>query len=193
MHPLPILFFYFLCSMCPCPFTAQFFFCAFQLLHSDPSSCMNHLQRQHPQQLQQQQQPNLFFVPCTYSFYAPCACNIRHSSACSYHANFLHISSALPDHHRNSSTSLVVPTMRPTSLGVLLRFLNLSGQLRLFIFSGTVELILYFLVTDFNAHPPINPSKNRLPSLDEAWRLFISSGDHTEVSSNSLAETINGF
>jgi hypothetical protein len=32
------------------------------------------------------------------------------------------------------------------------------------------------------------PSKNSLPSLDEAWRLFISSGDHTEVSSNSLAD-----
>jgi hypothetical protein len=37
------------------------------------------------------------------------------------------------------------------------------------------------------------PSKNSLPSLDEAWRLFISSGDHTEVSSNSLADVINGF
>jgi hypothetical protein len=32
-----------------------------------------------------------------------------------------------PD-HRNSSASLVVPTMRSTSLGVLLRFLNLSGS-----------------------------------------------------------------
>ena len=37
-------------------------------------------------------------------------------------------SSALSDHHRDSSDSLVVPTMCPTSLGVLLRFLNLSGS-----------------------------------------------------------------
>jgi hypothetical protein len=41
---------------------------------------------------------------------------------------FLHNSSALSDHHRDSSASLVVPTMRPSSLGVLLRFLNLSGS-----------------------------------------------------------------
>ena len=41
--------------------------------------------------------------------------------------NLLHILSAFPDHH-NSSSSLVVPAMRSTSLGVLLRFLNLSGS-----------------------------------------------------------------
>ena len=29
--------------------------------------------------------------------------------------------------------------------------------------------------------------------LDKAWRLFISSSDHTVVSSNSLADVINGF
>jgi hypothetical protein len=41
--------------------------------------------------------------------------------------NLLHISSAFLDHH-NSSASLVVPATRSTSLGVLLRFLNLSGS-----------------------------------------------------------------
>jgi hypothetical protein len=69
--------------------------------HFNPST-------QQPQQLQQQQQPHLFSVPCIYSFCASCACNIRHSSACSYRANLLHLSSALRDHHRNSSASLAV-------------------------------------------------------------------------------------
>jgi hypothetical protein len=66
-------------------------------------------------------------------------------------------------------------------------------QLRLFFFSGMVELILYASVTNFNAHPLVSPSKNHFHSLEEAWRPFSSSGDHTEVSLNPLAETINGF
>ena len=92
----------------PCPFIAQFFFCSFQLLHSDPSSCMNHLQQQHPHQLQQQEQPHLFSILCIYRFCAPCACNAHNTSAYSYHVNILHNSSALSDHHHDSSTSLVV-------------------------------------------------------------------------------------
>ena len=62
-----------------------------------------------------------------YSFCASCVCNIFHSSACSHRADILHLSSALPD-HRNSSASMVVPTTRPASLGVMLRFLFLSGS-----------------------------------------------------------------
>jgi hypothetical protein len=71
--------------------------------------------------------PHLFSVPCTYSFCAPCACNVCNTSAYSHRADILHLSSALPDHH-NSSASLVVPTTCPTSLGVMLRFLFLSGS-----------------------------------------------------------------
>jgi hypothetical protein len=41
--------------------------------------------------------------------------------------NILHIWSDFPDHH-NSLASLVVPTTRSASLGVLLRFLSLSGS-----------------------------------------------------------------
>jgi len=41
--------------------------------------------------------------------------------------NLLHISSAFYDHH-NSSTSLVIPATRSTTLGVLLRILSLSGS-----------------------------------------------------------------
>ena len=66
-------------------------------------------------------------------------------------------------------------------------------QLRLFVFSGIVELILSASVTNFNAHPLVSPSKNRLHSLEKYWRPFNSSGNHTEVSLNPLAETINGF
>jgi hypothetical protein len=102
----------------PSPFDPPFFYSAFQLLYSPPSSLLNP---------SSQPQPHLFSVPCTYSFCAPCACNVRNSFACSHHTDLLHISSAMPD-HRNSSTSLVVPTTRPTSLGVQLRFFILSSS-----------------------------------------------------------------
>jgi hypothetical protein len=69
---------------------------------------MNHLQQQHPHQLQQQQQPHLFSILCIYRFCAPCACNERNTSAYSYRADILHNSSALSDHHRESSASLVI-------------------------------------------------------------------------------------
>jgi hypothetical protein len=63
---------------------------------------------------------HLFFVLRTYSLCVPCAC---------YPAMLMHalsMSSALPDHRRNSSASLAVKPMRPSSLGVMLRFLSLS-------------------------------------------------------------------
>jgi hypothetical protein len=40
----------------------------------------------------------------------------------------LPMSSALPDHHCNSSSSLAVKPMRPSSLGVMPRFLRLSNS-----------------------------------------------------------------
>jgi hypothetical protein len=52
--------------------------------------------------------PISFLYLCIYSFCASCACNIFHSYACSYCANLLHFSSALRDHHRNSSAPLAV-------------------------------------------------------------------------------------
>jgi hypothetical protein len=64
--------------------------------------------------------PHLFFVLHTYSLCAPCACYL----AMLLHA--LSMSSALLDHHRNSSASLPVKPMHPSSLGVMLRFLSLS-------------------------------------------------------------------
>jgi hypothetical protein len=72
--------------------------------------------------------PSLLCTVYIYSFCASCACNIHHSSACSYRANLLHISSALRDHHRDSSTSLAVQPLCLSSLGVKPRFLFLSGS-----------------------------------------------------------------
>jgi hypothetical protein len=63
---------------------------------------------------------HLLFVLHTYSLCAPCAC---------YLAMLLHtlsMSSALPDHHGNSSASLAVKPMHRSSLGVMMRFLSLS-------------------------------------------------------------------
>jgi hypothetical protein len=49
---LSVLPLFMLCA--PCPFTAQFLFCALQLLHSPPSSHMNHLHQQQSHNLQLQ-------------------------------------------------------------------------------------------------------------------------------------------
>jgi hypothetical protein len=103
---LSVLLPFMLCA--PYPFTAQILFFSIQLLHSPSSSHMNHLHQLQPQQTPTTTTTLLFFVPCIYSLCASCACNILHSNACSYHANLLHLSSALRDHHRNSSASLAV-------------------------------------------------------------------------------------
>jgi hypothetical protein len=97
----------------PCPFNAPFLFSVFQLLHPPPSTHLNP---------SQQQQLHLFSVMHIYSLCAPCACYL----AMLLHA--LSMSSALPDHHCNSSSSLAVKPMRPSSLGVMLRFLHLSSS-----------------------------------------------------------------
>jgi len=80
-----------------------------------------------------------------------------------------------------------------TSLDVMLRFLSLSGS---WDSSSSLWQSSSPSLFQLQASMPIQlsiPSKNSLPSLEEAWRLFISSNDHTEVSSNSLADVINGF
>jgi hypothetical protein len=141
----------------PCPFTTQFLFCAIQLLHSPPSSHMNHFHHQQPQPTPTATTTPLFSVPCIYSFCAPFACNVRNASACRLHIVILHLSSALSDHHRDSSASLVVRPACPASLYVILRFLSLSGSLRLFVFSVTIELTFSVSVTGLNAHPSVNP------------------------------------
>jgi hypothetical protein len=65
----------------------------------------------------------LLFSAFSSSLYTPCPCNLL---------KLLHLltlmSSTLPDHHCNSSASLVVPPTHPSSLGVMLRCLSLSGS-----------------------------------------------------------------
>jgi hypothetical protein len=101
---LPLFMFY-----APCPFTTQFLFCVIQLLHSPPSLHMNHLHQKQPQQLPPTTTTSsLLCNVYIYSFCAYCACNIFHSYACSYRTNLLHLSSALHDHHRNSSGFLAI-------------------------------------------------------------------------------------
>jgi hypothetical protein len=91
---------------------------------STPALCL----LAHPLNSPPQRQPYLFFVQHSYSLCCLCACNIHNASACSLHAKFLHISSALPHHHRDSSTSSIVFPTRSASLGVLSRFLSFSGS-----------------------------------------------------------------
>jgi hypothetical protein len=131
----------------PCPFNAPFPFCAFLLLRSasffTPQSHSNN-------------NPHFFFVQHSYSLCAPCACNLLlalassppnlSTSGCFLHftlpqlshllcatlslsvLHLLLIVSALPDHHGNSSASLAVSPMHPSSLGVISRFLSFSGS-----------------------------------------------------------------
>jgi hypothetical protein len=110
-HPLRFLCLCLLCSVCHVhsmhhSSSLCFSCCTLLLLHSLITLNNNN--------------PHLFFVLHTYSLCAPCACYL----AMLLHA--LSMSSALPDHHGNSSASLAVKPMRPSSLGVMLRFLSLS-------------------------------------------------------------------
>jgi hypothetical protein len=95
--------------------------CLFKMHHSSSvhSSCCT---LTHSTHLKNVQLPHLFFVIYTYSLCSPCAC---------YLSMLLHafsISNSLPHHHANSSASLAVKCMRPSSLGVISRFLRLSSS-----------------------------------------------------------------
>jgi hypothetical protein len=107
MHLCSLLLLHFmLCA--PCPIYAPFLFCAFHLLHSA-------------------------------SFYTPQSLSTTTSISSLFcvficillSMHLLHplpMSSALPDHHCNSSSSLAIKPMRPSSLGVMSRFLHLSSS-----------------------------------------------------------------
>jgi hypothetical protein len=112
MHLCSLLLLRFmLCA--PCPIYAPFLFCAFQLLHSAS-----------------------FYTPVILSTTTPIS-SLFYIFMLSVHLlhplftmllHALPMSSALPDHHCNSSASLVVKPMRPSSLGVMPRFLSLSSS-----------------------------------------------------------------
>jgi hypothetical protein len=151
---LSVLLPFMLCA--PCPFTAQILFCAIQLLHSPPSSHMNHLHHNNHNKLQQQQQP----FSSLYRVYI--------ASVHLVHAIF-----TIPLHAHTapiSSTSRVLCVIIIVTLQLLWPFshaFSITGcyveipqplwQLRLFVFSVTVELTFSVLVTGFHAHPSVNP------------------------------------
>jgi hypothetical protein len=104
----------------PYPFNATFLYCSFLLLrsaslHTPEFSCTATT-------------TITPFFQHSYSLCCLCACNIHNASTFSLYAKFLHISSALPHHHWDSSTSSAVFPTRSASLGVLSRFLSFSGS-----------------------------------------------------------------
>jgi hypothetical protein len=109
---LSVLLPFMLCA--PCPFNAPFLFSVFQLLHT-ASFYM-------PKSLSTTTTISSLFCLLIVSVHLVHAiCTIL------FHA--LHaMSSALSDHHCNSSTSLAVKPMCSSSLGVMPRFLSLSNS-----------------------------------------------------------------
>ena len=97
----------------PCSFNAPFLFCVFQLLHTAS-----------------------FYTPkslSTVALISSLFCILIVSvhlvhAICVMLLHALPMLSALSDHHYDSSASLVVKPMRPTSLGVMSRFLSLSSS-----------------------------------------------------------------
>ena len=109
----------------------------------------------------------LFSVLCIYSFCASCACNVRNASTCWLRAVILHLSSALSDHHRDFSDSLVVHPTCPTSLYVILRSIKL-------VFSVTIKITFSILVTGLNAHQLSIASTNIfIPLRDSSHPLLV--------------------
>jgi hypothetical protein len=104
----------------PYPFNAPFLNCTFLLLHS--ASLYT------PEFSYTMTTTYLFFVLHSYSLICLCACNICNASACSLCTKFLHNLSALSDHRRDSSASLVIYHLFSITVCCL------SGSLRLFVF-----------------------------------------------------------
>jgi len=84
--------------------------------------------------------------------------------------------SPLPDHPRNSSYSLQLYPVCSSWMVVMLGFFGFSGSYR----------VRYFFICQLSLWLIFIP-------LEVTSRLFSSSGDHPEASSNSLAEKISGF
>jgi hypothetical protein len=168
------------------PFNAPFVSYPFQLLHHPFTSSHMHY-------FTSATTTSSLLYACSYSFYAPCACNVHNASTCSHCVHHLHISSALSDYHGNPSASLAVS-----------HAFNITGchaeipqplwQSRLFIFSVLDELILsvfsYRLQSPSICQSPVSIILN---PLEDALRLFIFFGDHTQSSSSPLVEIIICF
>jgi hypothetical protein len=101
-----------LCSAWDVPSMHHSSFVHFNCCTLPPFTHLNHSQ--------QQQISSMFsvFILCVHLFH-PLYTMLLHA---------LSMSSALPDHHFNSSASLAVKPMHPSSLGVMPRFLSLSSS-----------------------------------------------------------------
>jgi hypothetical protein len=113
-------------ALIPCAFCSSAFYalCAMFIQCTIPLLCISvtaHSSFYTPESLSTTV-PSSLLCSHTYSLCAPCACYLTML----LHA--LSMSSALPDHHCNSSTSLAVKPMHPSSLGVMSRFLHLSSS-----------------------------------------------------------------
>jgi hypothetical protein len=108
-HPLHFLFFYLLYSLHHVPLmqpSSSVHLCSCAL---PPCSHLNFPQdNNNHSNSNSNNNPLLFSISCIYSFCASCACNICNASACTLRAKFLRNLSGLSDHHRDSSSSLVI-------------------------------------------------------------------------------------
>jgi hypothetical protein len=108
---LSVLLPFILCAACP--FNAPFLFCLFQLLHTASFYTPESLSTTSTLS-------SLFYILIlTMHLLYPLFTMLLHA---------LPMSSALLDHYCNSSASLVVKPMRPSSLGVMPRFLSVSSS-----------------------------------------------------------------
>jgi hypothetical protein len=102
------------CALCTIPI--QCTFCLLSIsaaaLHLLLHTCITH---------QQQQPPSLLFSTFLYSLCILCI-------LCMQWFCILCMSSALPLHHGNSSASLFVKPICPSSLGVMIKFLHITGS-----------------------------------------------------------------
>jgi hypothetical protein len=113
------------CCTHPCTFSASAFYalCTISIQCTIPLLCISaaaHSSFSTPEIISTNNNTHLFFVLHSYSL-----CALVHAlSTMLLHA--LTMLSALPDHHCNSSASLAVKPMHPSSMGVMPRFLHLS-------------------------------------------------------------------
>jgi hypothetical protein len=161
------------------PFYAPCLFCALQLLHT---TCF------YPHESLSTTSHHLFSVLHFYILYAPTAFphNYIANSKNPLHFFVLHLfvmSSPLLDHHGNSSSSLVVSSMRSSSLVIMLRFLSFSGNRDSSSSLSQLSLSSLLQLQSSILFPSVN-------------RLYVESSFHWKLpqdSSASLAITLRFF
>jgi hypothetical protein len=147
------MFFFLLCSVRHVPSMHHSSYVHFSCCTLPPSTHLNHSQ-QHPIS-------SLFcvFILCVHLLH-PLFIMLLHA---------LPMSSALPDHHCNSSASLAVKPMHPSSLGVMPRFLSLSSSRD---FSSSLSQSSSFPLLQFQAPTVLHLSIASMNSLHAIGRCL---------------------